>query len=1260
MRLYLNSPLQSLNKAFRKEKISRDSFNKFKDELKVLINRINEDESEEHLKYPLRDFLKNTFYSDHEINTKGKTDLGVYLDKTDKSKLGVIIETKKPSNAGDMITAADINKKAMHEAILYYLRERIDENNNEVKTIIITNIYEWFIFNAHDFERLFYRSNLTKEYGKWKTGQKTSLNTPLFYNEIAKPYLDECDKEISATWFDLRDYQKGLTSDDKHAEKKLTALYKVFSGVTLLKESFANDSNSLDKRFYNELLHIIGLEEKKDGSKKTIKRKASPDHGSLIENAIATLDANEKLHKVENRDRYGDNKEEQLFHVALELVITWVNRILFLKLLEAQLVRYHQGNKEYRFLDSKFIADFDELNELFFEVLAKQENERKEYIKEKFRFIPYLNSSLFEMKPGSLEDNTILISNIKGRFNLPVLSQTVLRSNGKKLTGELPTLKYLFDFLDAYDFASEGAEDIQEENKTLINASVLGLIFEKINGYKDGSFFTPGFITMYMCHETIRRAVLQKFEEIKGWQCESLDQLKEYIESCSEANDIVNSIKICDPAVGSGHFLVSALNEIIAVKSELGILSYCNGNRIKNYTVEIANDELIITDKESEDIFEYRLNEKGRPVDYLQEMQEALFHEKQTIIENCLFGVDINPNSVNICRLRVWIELLKNSYYTRESGYTTLETLPNIDINIKCGNSLVSRFTLDADLSKALKTIKYNINTYRKCVVDYKNATNKGNKRSLEILINQIKSDFRDEIQNNDPKYIRLNKVKGEMLSLVTQTRMFELSPEQKKEFDKKVERFSLEQTKLEKEITEIKNNIIYRDAFEWRFEFPEVLDDEGKFMGFDVVIGNPPYIRQEEIGVFKQYLQSCYVSYAGTADLYVYFIDLGTKILKAHGNFTFIVPNKWMRAGYGKNLRNNLIKQDLKFILDFGDLPVFEEATTYPCILSFSKNNKYEALVSVNIGTLDFPLGMTNYIYENKINIVKQELQESGWNLNESAAQKLLTKIRTAGIPLGKYVEGKIFRGVLTGLNEAFVIDNVTKDKLIAEDPKSLDIIKPFLAGRDIKRYNQPMPDKYLILIRSGQTKQLFGNLSESEAWLKLQNMYPSISKHLGHFEKKAKDRFDKGQYWWELRACDYYNEFDNLKIVWPETSLDNQFTFIDSGIFLNKTTFFIPTNNYALLGLLNSKLIKYFLSSIVSKMRGGYFSLSKAYVEQTPILLKGFDNTLKNKVMELYDFKNSNLKSDTSQLEKEIDQLVYQLYGLTEEEIEIIQTSI
>lgn len=254
----------------------------------------------------------------------------------------------------------------------------------------------------------------------------------------------------------------------------------------------------------------------------------------------------------------------------------------------------------------------------------------------------------------------------------------------------------MFEFLDAYDFGAEGGEEIQEDNKTLINASVLGLIFEKINGYKDGSFFTPGFITMYMCRETIRKAVVQKFNETKKWNCTTLEELYDKIEDRKEANKIVNSIKICDPAVGSGHFLVSALNEMIAVKNDLKILQDRDGKRLKEYQVEVVNDELIVTDEEGE-LFEYNPSNKES-----QRIQETLFHEKQTIIENCLFGVDINTNSVKICRLRLWIELLKNAYY---KNATELETLPNIDINIKCGNSLVSRFAIDADLKQALKKV---------------------------------------------------------------------------------------------------------------------------------------------------------------------------------------------------------------------------------------------------------------------------------------------------------------------------------------------------------------------------------------------------------------------------------------------------------------------------------------------------------------------------------------------------------------------------
>ena len=218
------------------------------------------------------------------------------------------------------------------------------------------------------------------------------------------------------------------------------------------------------------------------------------------------------------------------------------------------------------------------------------------------------------------------------------------------------------------------------------------------------------------------------------------------IEDNKEANQIINSLKICDPAVGSGHFLVSALNEIIAIKSDLKILQDRAGHRLKEYQFEVVNDELIVTDEDGE-LFEYNPANKES-----QRIQEALFHEKQTIIENCLFGVDINPNSVKICRLRLWIELLKNAYYKNENE---LETLPNIDINIKCGNSLISRFALDADLKQALRksASKYSIDSYRAAVATYRNAGNKEEKRAMERLISEIKSNFRSEIAANDPKF---------------------------------------------------------------------------------------------------------------------------------------------------------------------------------------------------------------------------------------------------------------------------------------------------------------------------------------------------------------------------------------------------------------------------------------------------------------------------------------------------------------------------
>ncbi|MFW5774582.1 MAG: Eco57I restriction-modification methylase domain-containing protein, partial [Tangfeifania sp.] len=873
---------------------------------------------------------------------------------------------------------------------------------------------------------------------------------------------------------------------------------------------------------------------------------------------------------------------------------------------------------------------------------------------------------LFE--PNDLEHKTARISNLEDEYTLPLLSSTVLKDNtGKRRKGGLNTLEYLFGFLDAYDFAGEGSEEIQEENKTLINASVLGLIFEKINGYKDGSFFTPGFITMYMARETIRRAVVEKFdrdfsdsgiatikEEKKRYR--NIDDVYNAIGSDfskEQANDAINSLKICDPAVGSGHFLVSALNELIALKSELKILTDRNGRILRDYHVEVVNDELMVTDDEGR-LFEYKPGSRES-----QRVQETLFHEKQAIIENCLFGVDINPNSVKICRLRLWIELLKNAYYRRDavnrvtpelvtqshllsnpknsdqvnpSHQVTgrkLETLPNIDINIKTGNSLISRYALDADMKKALKKSRWNIDDYRVAVMTYRNAETKEVKHEMEHLISRIKNDFESEIAANDKRVVRLSKLRGELFNLTNQQQLFDLSRREKTEWNSKVKKLTARIQKLETELEEIRTNKIYENAFEWRFEFPEVLNNDGDFTGFDVVIGNPPYIRQEEFSEVKPYLQEHFETYAGTADLYVYFIELGIRNLKTSGQFTFIVPNKWMRAGYGKALRNFIKKQKINTILDFGDLPVFEEATTYPSILSIQKTKPAETFDALTIESLTFPEGLEKFVAKNKADVLVSELQESGWSLTDANVQKLLAKLRNTGTPLSKYVDGGIYYGIKTGLNEAFVIDEATKEKLVAEDPDSAEIIKPFLAGRDIKRYRQPKSEKYLILIKNGDTQKWFGKLNEDNAWNKLHEKYPAVANHLIQFKEKAKKRYDKGQYWWELRACDYYEEFEKPKVMLPDISTRCEALIdADENFYCVNTAYIIPGLSKSDLGILNSKLVLFYYSNLTQTIRGGYFRFIRQYLEQIPFIKT---DTLDEKVTQILALKKQDPAADT-----------------------------
>lgn len=1107
----LLQPRKALNKAFLKIKPIRSQIENFKTNLIKILDAINEKESEEFHKNLVIDFLKKTYYDpDYFVNTKGRNDLVIHNGKDAKTNVGVIIETKSTINKSEMITVDNLNGKALQELVLYYMRERITHKNTELKHLVVTNIYEWFIFDAQLFNKLFAENkSFTKQFIDFEEGRASGNTTDYFYKEIAKPFIESIANKVEFTYFDIRKYEKPLRNEDKEDDKKLVSLFKLLSPENLLKLSFTNDSNTLDKNFYSELLHIIGLTEVKEGGKKLIERQkqGSRNSGSLLENAIIQLDSLDKISRLQNAKQYGNTYEERLFTVALELTITWVNRILFLKLLEAQLIAYHKKDKSYSFLNSNLITDYDNLNSLFFQVLAKKPKDRNERVKTIFAKVPYLNSSLFE--PTDLEHETLFISQLEDHIPLKLLPSTVIKdANGKKETGTKDSLNYFFSFLDAYDFASEGSEDIEEDNKTLINASVLGLIFEKINGYKDGSFFTPSFITMYMCKETIRRTVVQKFNEIKGWNCITFEELYNKIEDRKEANNIINSLKICDPAVGSGHFLVSALNEIIAIKNDLRILQDTKGNRLKEYHFEVINDELIVTD---EDAVPFQYNPKNKES---QRIQETLFHEKQTIIENCLFGVDLNPNSVKICRLRLWIELLKNAYY--RTGTNELETLPNIDINIKCGNSLISRFGLDADLKKALKQSKWNIESYKLAVGTYRNAENKEQKREMERLIADIKGNFRSEINSNDPKKLKFEKKKGELYNYTQQTGLFERSKKEQTAWNKIVNTLTVEIKTLETEIEEIKSNKIYENAFEWRFEFPDVLNNNGDFEGFDAIIGNPPYIQLQKMGADGTFLEKMnFETYTKTGDIYSLFYELGFNILREKGLLTFITSNKWMRAAYGESLRKYFIeKTNPILLLDFGGVQVFDSATVDTNIFIGSKSNYKNPTNACRLNKDFNPEFFEDFV---KSNSTPTYFKNESWVVLSSIENRIKEKIEKIGTPLKEW-DIQINYGIKTGYNEAFIIDGKKREELIKEDPKSVEIIRPILRGRDIKKYSYDFADLWLINTHNGVKEKEIKPVNVDD--------YPAIKNHLNNYLLQLKSRQDKGDTIYNLRNCAYMDQ--------------------------------------------------------------------------------------------------------------------------------------
>uniref|UniRef100_UPI0035C7AE75 type IIG restriction enzyme/methyltransferase n=1 Tax=Helicobacter pylori TaxID=210 RepID=UPI0035C7AE75 len=1108
--------LKDFIKKYNPQEPKKETIENFEKEINSLLENAKRQDGEEFQKNEINKFLKNTY--GYDCNTNKKIDSAIYVDK----EVRVLIEAKALNNRNEFPKDRENPlSKAFCQMVFYFLEEI--ENNNSLKHAIICNAHEFFLFDCKDFCTLFQNDKEIKKLHKnCALKEGTDPKTKRFYSDLEEYLKKDFEGELRYTHFNL-------SSDDP---KEIPLIYQVLSHEVLLKQKKTLDTNTLNKDFYEELLYILGLEEQNEKGKILIKQ-------SRTQNSLS--DALKK--------EYNNLDDEEV----MALLIAWNNRILFLRLLESLLISFNHFEKP--FLTIENFTNFNALNTLFFEVLAKKNNERLKEIKENeiLGKIPYLNSSLFDKTP--LESKGHEIKLLKNE-RLEVYPKSVFKKDKDyQEKKDFSLLKYLFEFLHVYDFTTT-PKDIKDNRNTsesrLINPSVLGLVFEKLNGYKEGSFYTPSFITSYMCSESITPIVLDKFNQKYNIECEDLKELKNYLKNSykedkrKEYLQVLLALRICDPAVGSGHFLVSALNEMVRIAYELGLIT-----SLYRHSLRLENDEIIIQHTQTGEIFNYKKPHSEN--DPHHHIQKELFELKKSIIENCLFGVDINPNSCEITKLRLWIELLKYSYYIFEEGKNTnaLETLPNIDINIKCANSLISRFNLNDDLKK-IPNIKKKIQEYKDLVAQYKdpNPLFPLNKTDLTSKIQDLKTTFslelkdsktKEELEKAIEKHIKkYNFFALDDKSLLDGLNYFipslfgtlKLSPKEEEEAFASYGRIRA----LRKKLDDALSGREYQNAFEWRFEFPEVLDDEGDFLGFDCIIGNPPYIRQEQIKDIKPLLQKQYQDfYNSTADIYTYFFALSYHLLKEKGFNAFITSNKYVRARYGAKLRELLLKKTtIVSYMELNALKVFESATVDTSIMNFikqepSKESRFKYYEPTPDDKSDLKSARSLPMKQNA-------LSTESFIFADATLLDLRDKMESVGAPLKDW-DIQIYCGILTGANEAFIIPTEKREEILnacktqEERKRTETLIKPILRGKDIKRYSYEWAHLWVINTHNGYTSNLKFKIPPIDI-----EKYPALKSHLDSHWDTIATRSNQGDTPYHLRNCAYLEDFEKEKIVYGE----------------------------------------------------------------------------------------------------------------------------
>ena len=788
----------------------------------------------------------------------------------------------------------------------------------------------------------------------------------------------------------------------------------------------------------------------------------------------------------------------------------------------------------------------------------------------------------------------------------------------------------ILDIFDRYNFTM--SEDEPMEREVAIDPEMLGKVFENLLDVTDrkskGAFYTPREIVHYMCQESLINyltntlhvsetairdfilygdfmkdedaSVLNRAEAGDSYTLFISEELYELdtngtikTDRMAELDKALSDVRVADPAVGSGAFPLGMLNEIVRAR--------------QNITTYMDITQKIVDPKGA-----------GREIRYRRVNERSARQLKYDTIRNCIFAVDIEPSAVDIAQLRLWLALVIDdeidpNAMTALDGHRNPLPLPNLECNIRCGNSLIDEF-------EEIKLINESDLLGNVSNISQTNFYQSGFDATLERLI--AKQDELFRCDSTEKKSDLLQEIE-DLRNAVIMTQLDGASPET-------IEKY--EETK----------HMASKPFMLWQLDFAKVFREKG---GFDIVIGNPPYIQLQKaitddgsVKLGDLYKNQHFETFEKTGDIYCLFYEKGYLLLHDDGILTFITSNKWMRAGYGKSLRGFFASKTNPIkLIDFANQKIFESATVDVNILVFERCINQGKTLACTAGE-ECRNNLSVYVERNGVLVVYK--RDESWTILNSLEQSIKRKVETIGIPLKKW-NIQINYGVKTGCNEAFIVDEVTKDRLIREDPSSAQIIRPILRGRDIKRYGYNYANLWLINTHNGIKEKGVAPVDISN--------FPAIKAHLDQFWSKLEKRADKGDTPYNLRNCAYMDDFSKQKIVYREISDAMDACLIEDEVYVNNKCYLITGEALKyLICFLNSKLF----NKIVIQGANVTGGKGHDFLEKIRLPKIGSPNVFD----ELYD---SIVQKSTKEIDHLIDLEIYKIFGLSESEIDYLEHS-